>query len=188
MSKRQPLQTAYGLSDALLNIPLLPVVSTRAPATNDIKQLGSLWVNKETNAASILTKVVSNTATWIEFTDMEGQFLEFTATTHDANPAVLFVFDVPPASAITVYATIIAARANYTAGAAGLFELGARRTGIGNVVAVGAGVSSFDEDTMGGNPDAFMGVVPDIIGLVITGEAATQWNWKAQVTIVRLPF
>lgn len=187
MSKRQQQRTAYGLSDAILNVPLLPVVSTRVPATNDVTNLGSLWVNKSADSAYILTKIASNAATWTEFTDQEGEFLEFELTTHNANIDAIAIFDIPPSSAVTMYATIIGARADYSAAACGMFELGGRRFGIANAVATGAGVESFDEDTGGGNVLVFSTVVPDFIALAVQGEAAAVWNWKAQITIVRLP-
>lgn len=188
MSKRQQLQTAYGLSDALLNVPLLPVVSTRAPATNDLKEIGSLWVNKSTNAASILTKIVSNTATWTEFTDQEGDFLEYEATTYDQNPIILFGFDIPPSSAITVYCTLSGARADYSAAVAGFFEHGARRQGGAAAVETGAGAFQFNEDAGGLNPpDALFVVAANAIALAVNGEVGVQWNWKAQVTITTLP-
>lgn len=70
----------YGLSDALPEIFPAPLVSTRDPQTGDKAQLGTLWVNKATDDAFILTSVVANSATWITVGGGSGIFTSLTVT------------------------------------------------------------------------------------------------------------
>lgn len=55
----------YGISDALSQIAPLPIVANRAPQTNDIAEIGTLWIYPATSAAYILVSVVNNVATWL---------------------------------------------------------------------------------------------------------------------------
>jgi len=55
-----------------------PIVSaSRAPTTSDKSDIGTIWINKSTDTAYILTSIVSNSANWENFTD------EITATGTD---------------------------------------------------------------------------------------------------------
>lgn len=69
MSVNQTSQSkAYGVGESLIRLAPKPIVAKRDPKTNDFAELGTLWVNKTSNAAWILTNVVSNTASWIAIT------------------------------------------------------------------------------------------------------------------------
>lgn len=80
MSTIPNINSAYGLSQALLNIFPSPIVSSRAPTTNDKAQLGTVWVNKVANAAFILTSVVNNVSTWEGVGGGGGAFTALTVT------------------------------------------------------------------------------------------------------------
>jgi len=56
---------AYGLYNALQSIGPLPIIATRNPATSDKAVLGTVWVNKSSQAAWVLVAVVSNAAQWL---------------------------------------------------------------------------------------------------------------------------
>ena len=64
MSVQQQKHVAYGLTDALLNIPQAPIISNRAPTVNDKAEIGTLWVDTPANAVYALTSIVDNAATW----------------------------------------------------------------------------------------------------------------------------
>jgi hypothetical protein len=60
-----PQRIAYSLNEPLTHMAPYPIVALRAPTTNDKNYaIGTLWIYKTTNAAYILTSVVSNSATW----------------------------------------------------------------------------------------------------------------------------
>lgn len=80
MATTQRFDTAYGLSQPLLNEFPAPIVSNRAPTTADKAQLGSLWVDKPSNEAWVLTSVVSNVATWVNIGGGSGTFSSITVT------------------------------------------------------------------------------------------------------------
>lgn len=71
---------AYGLSQALLNISPLPIVANRAPQTSDMAALGTLWIFPASNAAYVLTSIVSNVATWSNISGGAGLFTTLTNT------------------------------------------------------------------------------------------------------------
>ena len=80
MATTQRFDTAYGLSQPLLNEFPAPIVSNRAPTGADKAQLGSAWVNKVTNDAWILTSITNNTANWLGFNTGTGTFSSITVT------------------------------------------------------------------------------------------------------------
>jgi hypothetical protein len=80
MSFQQANNIGYGFSQSLLNIFPRPIVSTRAPATTDRAQIGSVWVNTATNNAYILTSIVANVSTWESITGGAGVFSSLTVT------------------------------------------------------------------------------------------------------------
>src|ERR1017187_8506058 len=61
-----PIQNVgYGLTNALQILSPEPVVSKRNPTVRDLNyELGTVWVNKSTNAYWILTSVVAGSASW----------------------------------------------------------------------------------------------------------------------------
>jgi hypothetical protein len=77
------LSPAYGLNDPLLNVFPVPIVSVRNPTTRDRAQLGTLWVNKDTNDYFVLTSVVANVSTWSSVSNGAGVFTSLEATTGD---------------------------------------------------------------------------------------------------------
>ncbi len=71
---------AYGLSDALLNTPSLPIVSERAPTANDKAPFGTIWVDKPNADAYIITSIVGNVATWVNAGGGSGTFTTLEVT------------------------------------------------------------------------------------------------------------
>jgi len=64
MSTNQFNQSAYGLTQALINIPQAPIVANRAPTTADKAQIGTTWVNLPADDYYVLTSIVNNLANW----------------------------------------------------------------------------------------------------------------------------
>src|SRR5512147_2765258 len=83
MGVNQPRQVGYGLSQALPEIFPAPIVSVRAPTTNDFAQIGQTWINKSTNDFYVLTSVVGGVANWLTPPGGAGTFTSVTATTGD---------------------------------------------------------------------------------------------------------
>jgi hypothetical protein len=76
-------RTAYGITDALLNTPPMPIISKRAPLTSDMAPLGQIWIYTTTNTPYILTSIVSNLANWtlLVASGGAGVFTSVTAAT-----------------------------------------------------------------------------------------------------------
>lgn len=73
MASNKPRRNvSYGMTNALQTIGPIPVVSSRAPSTSDIAELGTVWVNKSTSAAWVLAKVAAGSATWTPTTVNAG--------------------------------------------------------------------------------------------------------------------
>lgn len=66
MSKIQALNTLYGFPTPLSPAALVPIVSKRAPTTTDYAAIGQTWIFTTSNAAYILTSIVSNVANWLQ--------------------------------------------------------------------------------------------------------------------------
>jgi hypothetical protein len=61
---RRKSDNLYGLDQGITIGAPRPIVTSRAPATNDMAELGSVWVNKVGGTAFICTRVAANVATW----------------------------------------------------------------------------------------------------------------------------
>jgi len=86
MSSVQFTQTAYGLSQALINVFPVPIVSPSAnPTTSNHAQIGTVWINKGSNSAFILTSIVNNSANWLNLTGGAGVFSSLTVNPGPTN-------------------------------------------------------------------------------------------------------
>lgn len=142
-------RTAYGITDALLNTPPMPIISKRAPLTSDMAPLGQIWIYTTTNTPYILTSIVSNLANWtlLVASGGAGVFTSVTAaTTVTAGTGFIATAGGLAATAgnITTAAGNMSASGSVTAGtsmSAGTTITAG--TGIsataGDIVAVGAG-------------------------------------------------
>jgi hypothetical protein len=65
MSTQQPNNTAYGFSQALIDVPQKNVVASRNPTGTDKAAIGTTWINSSTNTAFILTSISNNNANWL---------------------------------------------------------------------------------------------------------------------------
>ncbi len=86
MSSTQFTQTAYGLSQALINVFPVPIVSPAAnPTPSNHAQIGTIWINKSANSAFILTSIVNNAANWQTLTGGSGIFTSLTVNPGPTN-------------------------------------------------------------------------------------------------------
>lgn len=104
---------------------------------------------------------------------------DVTVVTNNATPTALFSIAIATNNAITLYADIIGAKADYSAAIGGNVEATARRAG-GALTLVGAPVVNLNEDS-GGSPDFNIVVSGNNLVVQVTGEVATTYNWKALV-------
>lgn len=105
-----------------------------------------------------------------------------TVTTTDATPTTLAFFTLAASEAVTFYADVVGAKADYSAAIGGNAEATARTAG-GAAVMVGAPVINLNTDS-GGSPDFNMVVSGNNLILQVTGEVATTYNWKAIIRTV----
>lgn len=76
----------YGISDSLSPASPLPIIAKRAPGTNDIAELGTLWILPSSNAIWFLTSVVANVADWV---NISGGAATFASVTINPGPLTL---------------------------------------------------------------------------------------------------
>lgn len=147
MGINAPLKVAYGLSDSLLNVFPVPIVSKRDPTIADKAQLGTVWVNKITDNAFILTSVVSNEATWVGIAGGAGTFTSLTVSPGDAtitngNLAVTLGDITAGAGNITATTGDVSAGGTVTAGTGLTVTTGNVTVSSGNVIVTGSVTAS----------------------------------------------
>lgn len=62
--RRNIKRRGYGLNRAIFNAFPEPIVSNRAPSTNDIAEVGSLWIDQSGDTAYVLIEVAAGQALW----------------------------------------------------------------------------------------------------------------------------
>ena len=186
MSVRRSSNTGYGLSEALPDIPLMPIVSQRAPTTNDKAAVGTIWVFRPQNLAYVLTSVVNNIATWVDISDNSTDFVEYTVSTADATPTALASFALAASSMITIEGTVSGHRTDFAAALTCFFSGGARRGAAGVPVMIGAPLTIVSEDSASA-PDVNIIIVGNSMVLTVTGVAAENWNWQSLLVSNPLP-
>ena len=186
MSVRTQQNVAYGLSEALMNVPLLPIVASRAPTTADKAALGTLWVWKAQNLAWVLTSVVNNLATWVSISQGAADFITYEVQTNDGVQTALATFSPALSSSINISGNIIGSKSDYTEGLGGFFNGSFRRGAVGQPQAIGAPVIALVEDSAG-NPTVDIVVAGNSVIVAVTGVNPDVWNWKANITTAILP-
>lgn len=158
MATNQPYRNvAYGLSEPLLNVFPAPIISVRDPLTTDKAQLGTVWVNKSTDDAWVLTSIVANVASWVGIGGGTGTFAALTV-----NPGNI----TATAGNISATAGSLSAGTTVTAG-----------TGIasttGNIVATAGAVNAGTTMTAGTGITATTGNIVATAGAVNAGTTMT---------------
>jgi hypothetical protein len=64
MSVNIKTNVGYGITNALQNLSPQPIISKRNPKISDIAELGTMWINKATNAYYVATSTVAGATTW----------------------------------------------------------------------------------------------------------------------------
>ena len=126
------------------------------------------------------TVTITNGANTIDLSTSGGA--SFTVTTNDATPTALVTHAVPLNSAVTMNATVSAAKSDFSESLWGTVVFGARRQG-GGAIGFETPASSFNDDSAGA-PIITADVNGNNIRLMVTGVAASTWNWTAVATFV----
>ena len=82
---RQRKTFAYGVGDDLIQLPPLNIISDRAPTVNDLAEIGTFWIDEDSDSVYTCTGVAAGTATWV--TSPASGVGTFTAVT--VNPSDL---------------------------------------------------------------------------------------------------
>lgn len=89
MSVQQLNNTAYGLSQALINVFPAPIISQRAPTSADKAPFGTMWVDQPLDTIYAITSITNNAANWELISGGPGTFSTLTVTgTSDLQGAV----------------------------------------------------------------------------------------------------
>lgn len=171
MSTSSNQNTAYGLSQALLNVFPQPIVAQRAPTVNDKAKIGSVWINQPANAAYILTSIANNAANWENAGGGAGVFTSLTVQgTTNINTA---------GNALTNIGT------GATAGAVAIGNAGSTTT-VGGILVVASDIDSFGGNMTVQNGDLFFNTAGTGINLpgptkIINGAGAPAGGLAAEV-------
>jgi len=77
---RVKANVGYGLTNALQNLSPQPIISNRNPKTSDLSELGTLWINKLTNAYYIATSTTAGATNWEAQSTGSGTFAAVNVT------------------------------------------------------------------------------------------------------------
>ena len=186
MSIRIHQNVVYGLTEALTNVPLLPIVANRAPTTRDMAALGTIWIFKPQNIAYVLTSVVNNEATWVNITQAPGDFVRYEVQTMNAVATPIATFAMAPSSAINIWANVAATESDYTGAGAWISQATYHRDALGGPVLTAYTPLIANEDFGGGDPEINFVIVGNTVEIQVTGIAGTVINWAADVTTIIL--
>ena len=188
MSVRRQLNTAYGVSSPLLDVPLLPVVANRAPNTKDFAAIGTIWIYKAQNMAYVLTSIVANDANWVDISQDTADFSTYTVSTANAVPTALASIDVSDSSAVTISGYYLGTKDDFTATLGGTFSGTFSRQAAGATALVGNPTIAKQSNVgLLSTADIDFITVGNAAELTVTGVAAEAWDWKAVVNVVELP-
>lgn len=155
----QPSLTAYGISDALLNVFPTPIAAQRAPSTTDFAQIGQVWVNVATGDAYMLTMIASNSASWDQIN--QGSSGSFTSVTiNPGNLTIVAGNEIITAGNLTVSAGTITATLGLISAGGGFNATG------GNITVANGDVQI--TDTTATTTGSIFSVVKNRSGGVIT--------------------
>lgn len=146
-------------------------------------QLGETTLTS-TDSSVTITSLVSGGVNTINLAVTGGSAL-FTLTTVNATPTALITHALTANSAVTMNATIVAAKSDFSESLFGTAVVGARRV-AGGAILVDIPNISFGDDAAG-LPALTADVSGNNVRLLVTGEAATTWNWKATASFLTQP-
>lgn len=187
MSVRIQNNVSYGLSQPLIDTPLLPIVSNRAPGFNDKAPIGTIWVDKSQNTAYLLTSIVNDEATWVNITQDTADFQTVTAQTLDGNPLMMASFPMAPNSSLSLGGYYLGTRDDFAETIGGNFSITFLRTAAAAPVVVNAQQIPRSETDGVNNADFFGDINGNAAALIVIGNGGETWNWKVVLTTVVLP-
>lgn len=126
------------------------------------------------------TITITNGAGSIDLSTTGGVL--FTVTTNNAVPTALITHAVVNNTAVTINATVVAAKSDFSAALFGSVVIGARRSG-GGAILVDIPTINFGDDSAAA-PILTADVSGNNVRLLVTGVIAETWNWKATAIII----
>ncbi len=176
------------------------IYNTAFGATNQIVSIddqGKLGSSKGNNGQILIGSTASSPA-WANITSLDntvtitngantidlstGGGAVFMVTTNDATPTVIASHTIATNNAVTVRATIVSAKSDFSESLFGETVFGARRAG-GGAILVDIPIISFGDDSVG-SPGLSCDVSGNNVRLLVTGVAASTWNWKATISFI----
>lgn len=173
-------QSAYGLTQSLVNVFPAPVVAKRAPTANDLNyDIGTTWVDVPLNNYYVLTSIVSNVANWALLAASGGDVTDLSGDTGTATPSAGVIGIngggstniVTAASGHSVSVAVISSPhfAGTTTVATGLIATTGNITATtGNIVATAGSVSAATTVTAGTTITAGTGITATTGNIVAT--------------------
>lgn len=107
----------------------------------------------------------------------------FTVSTVDATPTAIFTQALTASQAAIINASIVGAKADFSAALTGAIIGGARRGAAGGAHLVGAPSLLYSEDAGGTPPEIDINVSGNNVIVYVTGQAATTYNWSANIIV-----
>lgn len=187
MSVNLQKNVAYGLSTALLNVPLLPTVANRAPTSSDKAAIGTIWVYSAQNIAYVLTSIVNNVADWVIINQGAAQFVTYNVATADATPTAIATYALAPSSAISLSVQANGTKSDFTQMRAGSLFGAFRRQAAGGTLLVSGGYDAPGDISDAVTANIELAVVGNSAVVLVTGQAAEAWNWTAVVSSISRP-
>lgn len=171
--------TAYALNQPLSRIPLIPIQALQDPTVRNKAPLGTLWVNKLTNEAWILTSIENNEAQWQPIVADAGEALTMVATqTNDAAAHNLLTVPMAANSALTFHGVLTAANAGFTQQLGRVITIAAIRAGGAPALSGNPAIDHFTTNPLANGVTAVPAINGNNFEINVTGAAATIWNWK----------
>lgn len=187
MSVRLQNNVSYGLSQPLIDTPLLPIVSNRAPGFNDKAPIGTIWVDKSQNTAYLLTSIVNDEATWVNITQDTADFQTVTTQTNDGAATAIFAQPMAPSSSLNVSGFWMGTKDDFTESLGGDFSVVFLRGAAGNSAVVGNPLIGTSATNGVGNAELTVDVLANTALIAVKGNVGEVWNWKVVLTTVELP-
>lgn len=185
-----------------LNTYIAGIYNTAFGATNQvvfIDNQGKLGSSKG-NDGQIITGSTAGSPNWANITSLDSTVTitngpnsidlstsggaTFTVTTNNAVATPIITHAVAANSAVTMTATVVAARSDFSESLWGTVVWGARRVGAGAIGVEFPSITFGDDSAAVGVPLLTTDVSGNNIRLLVTGVAASTWNWKAIATFV----
>lgn len=159
-----------------------PGAAVQTLTGNDLIAVGPDGLNNIDLVGVGNLSVTNTAANTLSITDINDT--KYEVTTNDANPTLIHSIPVAVDQAITVTATFVGARDDFSAALWGELIYGAKRAGgaASGVTAIPT-TTAIGQDSTGGATIGAAVIGNDLV-LFVTGVAAQTWNWTATAIVL----